>query len=243
MRAFIISATLVFSGCVSNNILPSSSGANLNVSRMHELSVGMTQDQVFEIMRYPMKEDQITTAEGRYDIWYYLTKSTILGQNEEVERNLTPLVFKDGIFIGKGYSFVRKAQASAKTAPSKTEPAPPGENEDIEIEKSLEESETPAATVPSGVKPNGKAPTTPAAPETSPSVKPNGSVPSPAAPVKKATKNKRPNQSLSMSSKPKQPKAPEEETAPKSDEDSKTKLDEKDREMLDREQEENFNDW
>lgn len=47
-----------------------------------------------------------------------------------------------------------------------------------------------------------------------------------------------------MSSKPKKKKAPDDSKKEHNDKDSqKPKLDEEDRDMLDREQEENFNEW
>lgn len=176
----------------------SSSQADNNVYKLHQIHLGMTQEQVYQIMRYPSNEDQITTEDGCYDIWFYVTKAAILDQSDYVPRNLTPLIFKDGIFVGMGYeyyeSLVRKVGSPVAPEPSKNKPEP----ENFNLEKQL------------------APPSTPTTPE---------------KPVKKT-------KSISMSSKPKKA-----ETPPAKEDDSNKKLDEEDREMLEQEQEENFNDW
>ena len=284
MRTLSIACVLILSGCQSNNVLMSSSSATVNVSKLHQLQVGMTQDEVYEIMRYPIKEDQITTQDGRYDIWYYLTKTTILGQSEEVARNLTPLVFKDGIFVGMGHDYynwlVRKSKAPAAEIPPVRE-----ERENIDLEKSLT-PETPSSapakpsklpkttpkapvappTTPSSpVKeqlspeetPPPKAPAAPASTPTAkplvppgpPPIKPPGTnVPGAGKPTStkptSAKMRKKNKQSISMSSKPKPATPSVEQPAKEGSEDSsKIKMDEEDRDMLEQEQEENFNDW
>ena len=86
----------------------SNSIAHDNVDKISQLQIGMTQEEVYQIMRYPASEDQVTTHDGCYDIWFYITKSNILDQNRPAARNLTPLIFKDGIFIGMGRQYYNK---------------------------------------------------------------------------------------------------------------------------------------
>jgi hypothetical protein len=203
MRIFFISCALIFSGCASNDVLMSSTVARQNIDRMSQLQIGMTQEEVYQIMRYPTSEDQITTEDGCYDIWFYTTKANILGQSRPVARNLTPLIFKNGIFVGMGieyYNYLFKKTKEPSLGVPQTPAAPP-EQEDIKLEKTL----TPPSK-------------------------------SPAAPVKE---KKRPSNALSMSSKAK----PKTDDAQEDEDSSEPKIDEEDRQMLDQEREENFNDW
>lgn len=153
MRILIFSCALFLSGCVSNNTLMSSSNATMNVTRLHQLELGMTQEEVYQIMRYPSREDQFSTNEGCYDVWFYVTKSTVFGQSEEVPRNLTPVVFKEGIVIGMGYEYYNWLVKKTKNPPT---PPPPKtqEMENFEFERSLSPpSSTPAAPTPKKSKP------------------------------------------------------------------------------------------
>ena len=257
----------------------SSSSANLNVSKLYRLQVGMSQEEVYEIMRYPMKEDQITTQDGCYDIWFYVTKSTVLGQSEEVPRNLTPLVFKDGVFVGMGHDYYNWLVRKTKVPAAASVPAKP-EEENIDLEKSLAPPESAPSTTPGPVQKKSAPSKTPAPANTLPDqpvkkkMAPSGSTPAPAAPLnpigpppKKDPGTKVPSQSvnpkspvgtqqspgkikkerkkaLSMSSKPKQV-APA-ETAPseeKEKDSSEIKMDEEDRDMLEQQQEQDFNNW
>lgn len=137
MRIFLFSSVLVLSGCLSNDVLMSSSVAHENVERISQLRIGMTQEEVYQIMRYPAAEDHITTGDGCYDIWFYTTKSNVLDQNRSVARNLTPLIFKNGIFVGMGHDYynglVKKTKEPALAPP----PPPPEPEEDVDLEKNL----------------------------------------------------------------------------------------------------------
>lgn len=250
MRVWILASLLIFSSCLSNDILMSSSDATKNVDRISQLQIGMTQDEVYQIMRYPSREDQITTEEGCYDIWFYVTKANILGQSRPVARNLTPIVFKNGVFVGMGREYYNQLTRKTKEpalAPTPAAPAPetkPGEPENYELEKSLAPASSPSPTKnknnpvpPQQIQPpapQAQPPAPTATPPKSPATTPS------AQPAKKNPKGS----PLSMSSKPKKKKAPDDSKKEHNDKDSqKPKLDEEDRDMLDREQEENFNEW
>jgi len=212
IRALIISTTLVLSGCLSNNVLMSSTVAHDNVNKINQLQIGMTQEEVYQIMRYPSTEDQISTNDGCYDIWFYITKSNILDQSRPVARNLTPLIFKDGIFVGRGRSYynhlVQKnlpPELAPAAIPSEKTSSPQKERENIDLEKTL----------------------MPSIPPPKPASEKNNQTP------------------LSMYSKPRQIESTTEENAKDNpnEHSSQPKLDEEDRELLDQEREENFNDW
>lgn len=257
MRVWIL-ALFILSGCLSNDILMSSADANKNVIRISQLQIGMTQEEVYQIMRYPSREDQVTTESGCYDVWFYVTKANILDQSQHVARNLTPLIFKNGVFIGMGREYYNQLTRKTKepmTAPT-PEPAPvsptnPGEPENYELEKSLAPAIAPETPPVKGkkkaVKPSKQVqppapqevqPATPSAPEPA---KPPATTPS-VQPVKKSYPKGSP---LSMSSKPKKetPTSEKSKNAQKDKDSKEPKLDEEDRDMLDREQEQNFNEW
>jgi hypothetical protein len=265
LRILIISSALLFNGCLSNNTLMTTTNALINIDKISQLRFGMTQEEVYQIMRYPSKEDQLVVDADCYDIWFYVTKGSILDQKAMVARNFTPLIFKDGIFIGKGCEYyselVRRSKIVQSPAPTTQ---PPIKQENIELEKNLKSlpatkkndgkkslSPTPA---PSAGKPketnlqnSGSAPANP--PPNSETPKEPKPTPSPAPtppplkqPLIKPPSKKRPGGPLSMSSKPKQVQMPKEEQVDDQGS-SQPKLDEEDREMLDQEREENFNDW
>lgn len=261
IRAFIISIPLILSGCLSNNVLMSNSIAHQNVDKISQLQIGMTQEEVYQIMHYPSSEDQITTNDGCYNIWFYITKSNVLDQNRTVARNLTPLIFKDGVFIGMGRPYYNQLVQKSKEpqlAPAETEPMNTEERENIELEKTLTPQNEPTTkkTSPQQTKPVEKT-TTPS--KAAMPAKSQESTPEQTAPIEKAltpptstpVKQKKQNtKPLSMCSKPKrlepttEPKVKEPSKEDSSQtKPSKQKLEEEDREMLDQEREENFNDW
>lgn len=103
ISAFILLSALC--GCMTNNTLRSESAAQVNVVRLREISLGMSEEEVFRVMRYPDRNEQIEHEESCYDIWFYITRSTAIDQRALMSRNLTPLIFKDGILVAKGYDY------------------------------------------------------------------------------------------------------------------------------------------
>ncbi len=101
----ILALFLLSTGCIGNNSLITSSDATNNVYRMREICLGMSEEEVFQIMHYPAINEQIVYEELCYDVWFYVTRMTILGQTKPVARNLTPLIFKEGILVAKGYDY------------------------------------------------------------------------------------------------------------------------------------------
>jgi len=222
-RAFIISTTLILGGCLSNHVLTSNSAAIQNVERLNQLQIGMTKDEVYQIMRYPATEDEIVTDDGSYDVWFYITKASILDQSQLVARNLTPLIFKDGVFIAIGRNYYNQLLQKSKQPVLSNEPPsapePMKENrENVPLEKIL----TPS-------------------PNNQPKSIPASSLEN--APVQ-------PNKKVSMCSRPKRiepstqdSNEPANDDSNSKEDTSKPKLDEEDWKMLDEEREENFNDW
>ena len=96
---WLLPLLLLLSGCSSNgNIaLTTESVSENNVSNLSRISVGMSEAQVLKIMRHPYKQESFNRIEGEYDIWFYVTRATALGQSRLVQQNLTPLVFRNPV--------------------------------------------------------------------------------------------------------------------------------------------------
>ncbi len=114
MRRSLFVSLVLLSGCLANQGLGTASAAEVNIYRMSEICLGMTEEEVFRIMRYPTREEEILTEEACYDIWFYITRSTALDQSELRPHNLTPLIFKDGVLVGRGYDYYNKLKAKRK---------------------------------------------------------------------------------------------------------------------------------
>lgn len=137
MRTILL--VLCLAGCMANNGLGSLSMATDNISNLSRISVGMSQSQVLHIMRHPYSQETYAVQGDTYDVWFYVTKPTVLGQSRMVHQNLTPLTFKNGSLLGWGYDHYHHIFKE----PEK-KPAPPPQKEeikkieDIKLEKALE---------------------------------------------------------------------------------------------------------
>ena len=89
----------------SNSPMVTSRDAEKNKIDMMQLKIGMSQKDVREIMGNPYKTKEEVIGGESYQVWFYLTKGTMLGQTELVDENFTPIVFKDEIVIGWGYHY------------------------------------------------------------------------------------------------------------------------------------------
>lgn len=78
-----------------------------NRINMGSLEIGMSQDQVLDIMGHPYKTEERQVDNKIYDVWYYITEPTILGQTQLVTKNFTPVVFESGVLKGWGRNFYK----------------------------------------------------------------------------------------------------------------------------------------
>lgn len=78
-----------------------------NRIKLANISKGMSQGQVLEVMGYPHKLENKKYKKKRYDIWYYVTQPVILGQSQLVFDNFTPVIFHKCKLIGWGKRFYR----------------------------------------------------------------------------------------------------------------------------------------
>ncbi len=108
MRRLILLVLLIFllDGCFKT---PTKTGAISEENRINlsSLSIGMTQQQVLDIMGYPYKTEEKISHNKIYEIWYYITERTLLGQSKLITRNFTPVIFEAGHLIGWGRNFYK----------------------------------------------------------------------------------------------------------------------------------------
>ncbi len=137
-RYWILVSGICLAGCLGNNGLWSLASSERNVFNLTQIHEGMSQREVLRVMHKPYDYQTITIGDDVYDIWFYVTRMTGLGQTRMVYQNMTPLTFKNGILVGWGYMFyddVLKQQMAANNPP------PPKQEENPEnegIEKALE---------------------------------------------------------------------------------------------------------
>ena len=181
MVRFFALVFLLSWGCVANDGLGSTASSETNIFHLSKLSLGMNQREVLQIMRPPYKQETFPLEEATYDVWFYVTRPTVLGQSRMVPQNLTPLTFKNGKLVGWGFAYynylVKKEgeEGSLKSAPVEKK------EENEELEKILQ---TPPSSTPAPASPVKKqAPITPA--PTSPVKKQTPTAPLPEEPIKK----------------------------------------------------------
>ena len=98
-------ALFILNGCATSNALKTAAVSERNIDNLARLNLGMTQSQVLHIMRDPYKDESFELLEDHYDVWFYLTQPTVLGQTRMVPFNLTPLIFRNKILVGNGFGY------------------------------------------------------------------------------------------------------------------------------------------
>jgi len=142
----LLALTLLFASCQANDSLYTGSLSEKNVDNMARLSIGMDEFEVLQVMRRPYSQETVNIGADSYELWYYVTKVTGLGQSRMVAQNLTPLAFKNGVLIGWGYDYYRwlmKKEAAEQDALEDKKLAP--QTEDKSLEKALSMSKKPPA--------------------------------------------------------------------------------------------------
>lgn len=132
---------ILLTGCMSNDGLRTMSMSQDNIWNLSRLCIGMNESQVLQIMHYPYSKKTIETTTEMYQIWFYVTKPSGLGQSRLVRQNLTPLTFENGILKGWGYEFYQ--YTLKKLAPRQEEPSKPHDGNSLE--KAIEETEATSA--------------------------------------------------------------------------------------------------
>lgn len=158
-----IASTLAIAGCVSNTALQYDAISTNNIYHLARVRKGMGERDVLFIMKQPYRYETFEIGEDIYDVWFYVTQTTVLGQSRMVPQNLTPLTFRNGTLVGTGYDYYyyliheeAKQNAVEKPLPPPSvpvrEPVQPTkrpETENKSLEKSLEKNlETPPKNAP-----------------------------------------------------------------------------------------------
>src|SRR5579872_5592875 len=102
---WLIVSGVCLAGCVSNTGLQTDAVSETNRYRLSRVRKGMYEAQVLSVMRQPYNYETFQIGEDVYDVWFYVTNPTVLGQSRMVAQNLTPLSFKNGILVGTGYDY------------------------------------------------------------------------------------------------------------------------------------------
>ena len=113
---FVIAA-IILSGCATTSYTRTSKS---NKKKLNQLSIGMPEDQVMDLMgrgtvftegmtvNNPYKTKELDAGSGAYEILYYVT-DIIDEEDQEIDDDeLTPLAFKNGELAGWGWGFLEK---------------------------------------------------------------------------------------------------------------------------------------
>jgi hypothetical protein len=145
MSRKMVLALAFLSSCIgAGNIVLSSIGdADTNYNNMAVLKVGMDCQTVFTIMSHPYRQEAYELDGDSYEILYYVTRATVLGQTRMVPRNVTPLVFKNGRLMGWGWPYWDLVINKEKAIDFYDKPKPKApDTENLEIERTLAPSAT-----------------------------------------------------------------------------------------------------
>jgi len=92
-----------------------------NIDNLARLNLGMSKAQVLRIMPNPFEYETLQLFDEKFDVLFYVTNPTVLGQTRMVPFNLTPLIFKNKILVAVGYGYYNylkdKIVESKKEAP------------------------------------------------------------------------------------------------------------------------------
>lgn len=134
-RSYVPVLLVILCGCVSVESVPEgtasagySYGAKANLTNIRQITVGMTQQEMEEVMgdhtnigfkashdvlgayetmtlTNPYRAETVQTGEKKYEVMYYFT-SVKNPDGFISDEELTPLVFENGKLIGKGHDFL-----------------------------------------------------------------------------------------------------------------------------------------
>lgn len=144
---------LILSGCMANDGLGSLATSETNIYKMSYLSLGMKQWEVLQLMRQPYSYETFEIDDSVYDVWFYVTKPTVLGQSRMVPQNLTPLTFKNGELIGWGFAYYHYLVKKEEAIDAQKTDSAEKKLEDEDLEKALQTPPSSKTTPQKPVKP------------------------------------------------------------------------------------------
>ncbi len=148
---FKLSALVLFSFITScaNSPMETSVKSEENRKQMSFLKKGMSEKQVYALIGEPYQKGSYQLDQNSYEVWYYITRSFELGQEQPHMDNFTPIVFQKGKMIGFGKRFYnsvfdekirRLAEEERKEAYTDDEEEwPPGDHQVIPMTPSEED--------------------------------------------------------------------------------------------------------
>lgn len=146
-------------GCMANNALGSSATADINVNNLARIAVGMSKEEVWLIMKMPYSQESFHLQTDQYDVWFYVTLPSALGQSQMVRANLTPVTFKNGYLVAVGndyYRWLLKQEKMSSAPPPQEKQAP--QEEDRDLERALDQPPAKSTSMSSRPKQNDSPP-------------------------------------------------------------------------------------
>jgi len=105
---FLSLIVFFFGGCAITKDIE----ASRNRDKLSTLRIGMFQDEVLQKMGKPWKTESFLKDNSPYVVLYYVTQRIPDGATTDDE--MTPVVFRDGIFIGWGRRFFSDLRIEVK---------------------------------------------------------------------------------------------------------------------------------
>ncbi len=139
-RSCLIVSTLCLAGCMASNSLEYSAAAETNLYHIARVRKGMSEREVLRIMHKPYSYESFQVDDEIYDVWFYVTQTTGLGQTRMVPQNLTPLTFKNGVLVGTGYYWYYYAMKAQAEETAINNPPPPKKKTQDEEDKEFEDA-------------------------------------------------------------------------------------------------------
>jgi outer membrane protein assembly factor BamE (lipoprotein component of BamABCDE complex) len=102
----VLFSGIIFINC-SGSSLRTAANAEKNKINMLQVRLGMSKTEVTSILGEPSKTEKKYVEEKEYDVWYYLTKGTELGQSTLITSNYTPFIFSSSQLIAWGHPYYK----------------------------------------------------------------------------------------------------------------------------------------
>jgi len=113
----------------------------LSANGFEHVRFGMSEEEVFRILRAPAIDERILCQEANYDVWFYEVKTA------SEKKELVPLIFKDGLLVASGsdqYSQLLARRVKSKPVSQSNKPtAPQPKPSDSPEEEEKQEEEKP----------------------------------------------------------------------------------------------------
>ena len=110
LRLFTVFATSLYLAACSGGCSTPWGTAKKNVENSRNLRVGMTKNEVLEIMGEPIRDEKFCEP----DLWFYYVEM-VWGDGLVTPEECLPLVFEDGKLIGWGNDFYLDRQIKRRT--------------------------------------------------------------------------------------------------------------------------------